>query len=382
MKINFALWSTMMNGGVRATFEIINGLSRLGHEITVTALDGDHTWFPLEAEVHYVQPPRLLKIFNPLFRKKYRRPVSYLITEPLLNKIGFKIDYIQHLSKAMPECDINVATWFPTCFAVDRSGKGIPFYFFQDFEELAKMDGPYYYKMFKESLYLPFNIITISGWLKEWIKENYNKDAFVCGDGINHDVFYPRQNVLTHIKGPKIMGMFAELEYKGNKDLIDALNTVAEKNPEINFIAVSSKKRIFDKLLNENEINFNYTFFERPTDDELAELYSSADIFAFPSHVEGFGLPPLEAMACGTPVVTTDCLGVRDYVKNMENAIMVPPKKPYELAKCMEKLLNDKSLMELFKKNGLKTAQEFTWDNVAVKFEKRLIEVFENDKIN
>lgn len=380
MKINFTMWSTMMNGGVRATFEIINELSKRGHEITVTALDGDHRWFPLEAEVHYVQPPRLLKVFNPIIRKKYRRPVSYLITEPVLNKMGFKIDYIKHLSEAIPECDINIATWFPTCFAVDRSGKGIPFYFFQDFEELARMEGPYYYKLFKESLYLPLNIITISGWLKEWIKENYNKKSDVCGDGINHDVFYPRQNTLNNIHGPKIMGIFAELEYKGNKDLITALNIVAEKNPEINLIAVSAKKRIFEKLLDENEVNFNYTFFERPSDDELAELYSSSDIFAFPSHIEGFGLTPLEAMACGTPVVTTDCLGVRDYVKNGENAIMVPPKKPDELAKGIERLLDDESLLKLFKKRGPETAQEFTWSNVADKFEKRLTEVFNASK--
>jgi glycosyltransferase involved in cell wall biosynthesis len=374
MKINFTLWSTMMNGGVRATFEVINGLSRLGHEITVTALDGDHSWFPLEADVNYVQPPKLLKIFNPIIKKKYGRPLSYLITEPILTKMGFNIDYIKHLYKAIPECDINVATWYPTCYSVFRSGKGIPFYFFQDFEELALMEGPYHYKMFRESLYLPFNIITISSWLKEWIKENYGKDAAVCGDGINHDVFYPRQNILNDIKGHKIMGLFAELEYKGNQDLIDALNIAVDDIPDIHLIAVSSKKRIFEKLLNENKFKFNYTFFERPDDEKLAELYSSSDIFAFPSHIEGFGLPPLEAMACGTPVVTTDCLGVRDYVKNEENSIMVPPKQPTELAEGIKKIVQDKDLSELFKKNGLKTAKSFTWDNVASKFEKMLIE--------
>jgi glycosyltransferase involved in cell wall biosynthesis len=374
MKINFTLWSTMMNGGVRATFEVINGLSRLGHEITVTALDGDHSWFPLEADVNYVQPPKLLKIFNPIIKKKYGRPLSYLITEPILTKMGFNIDYIKHLYKAIPECDINVATWYPTCYSVFRSGKGIPFYFFQDFEELALMEGPYHYKMFRESLYLPFNIITISSWLKEWIKENYGKDAAVCGDGINHDVFYPRQNILNDIKGHKVMGLFAELEYKGNQDLIDALNIAVDDIPDIHLIAVSSKKRIFEKLLNENKFKFNYTFFERPDDEKLAELYSSSDIFAFPSHIEGFGLPPLEAMACGTPVVTTDCLGVRDYVKNEENSIMVPPKQPTELAEGIKKIVQDKDLSELFKKNGLKTAKSFTWDNVASKFEKMLIE--------
>lgn len=316
----------MMNGGIRAIFEIVNGLTKRGHEITITALDGDHSWFPLEVPVNYIQPPKLFKIFNPIVKKKYKRPVSYLIMEPVLNKLGFEINCENMLAEAIPDCDINVATWFPTTFPVYRSNKGIPFYLLMDFDELAKMEGPYHHKMFKESLFLPLNIITISNWLKEWVNDNYNKDASVCGCGINHDVFYPRQNVLESTEGTKIMGLFGELEYKGNKDLIKALNILVDKYPDINLIAVSSKKRIFDKLTAEEDIKFNYTFYERPNDDELAELYSSTDIFAFPSHIEGFGLPPLEAMACGTPVVTTDCLGVRDYVNNGKNAIMVPPK--------------------------------------------------------
>jgi len=374
MKINFTLWFTMMTGGTRAIFEIINELSKRGHEVTVTALDGDHRWFPLDAKVTYVQPPRLLKIFNPIVKRKYKRPMSYRMMEPVLNKLGLEIDLVKYLSKDIPECDINVATWFPTTFSVYRSDKGIPFCLLMDFEELAKMEGPYHHKMFKESLYLPFNIITISGWLKEWVKENYNKDASVCGCAINHDIFYPRQNILNNIKGPKIMGIFGELEYKGKKDLIDALNILAEKKPDINLIAVSTKKQIFEELVRENEVKFNYIFFERPDDIKLAELYSSVDIFAFTSHIEGFGLPPLESMACGTPVVTTDCLGVRDYVKNGENALMVPPKKPGEVAKSLEKLLDDKVMQDKLRKNGLKTAQEFTWENVAIKFEKNLID--------
>lgn len=370
----------MMNGGIRAIFEIVNGLTKRGHEVTITALDGDHSWFPLDISVDYIQPPKLFKIFNPIVKKKYNRPVSYLIMEPVLNKLGFEINCENMLAEAIPDCDINVATWFPTTFPVYRSNKGIPFYLLMDFDELAKMEGPYHHKMFTESLFLPLNTITISNWLKEWVNENYNKNAAVCGCGINHDVFYPRQNVLENIEGTKIMGIFGELEYKGNKDLIAALNILVGKYPDINLIAVSSKRRIFDKLVAEEDIKFNYTFYERPSDDELAELYSSADIFAFPSHIEGFGLPPLEAMACNTPVVTTDCLGVRDYVDNGKNAIMVPPKNPVELAKGIESLFNNEQLMQLFKENGLKTAQKFTWGSVTDKFERKLIEVFESNK--
>ena len=56
----------------------------------------------------------------------------------------------------------------------------------------------------------------------------------------------------------------------------------------------------------------------------LAELYSSADIFLFTSYAESFGLPPLEAMACGTTVVTTDCKGNRDYAIGEYNCLIRP----------------------------------------------------------
>lgn len=374
MKINFTLWSTMMNGGVRATFEIINGLSRRGHEVTVTALDGDHSWFPLDAEVGYVDPPMPLKILNPLVRKKYRRPLSYPMINEITEKIGVNFDLVKKLGDAAPPCDVNVATWYPTSFAVHESGKGVPFYFFQDFEELARMDGPEGYKKFRESLKLPLNIITISGWLKDWIKQEYNREAHVCGDGINHDVFYPRKNHLD-LKSPNVMGLFAELEYKGNRDLIKALNLLSEDVDDLHLVAVSSKKRVFESSIQREKPEFDYTFFERPDDDELAELYSSADVFAFPSHVEGFGLPPLEAMACGCPVVTTDCLGVRDYVIENKNAIMVPPKNPLKLAEGIKKVLKDAELRENLSRNGVETAKAFTWDAAAAKFEDSLKQV-------
>ena len=82
------------------------------------------------------------------------------------------------------------------------------------------------------------------------------------------------------------MGLFAELEYKGNRDLIKALNLLSEDVDDLHLVAVSSKKRVFESSIQREKPEFDYTFFERPDDDELAELYSSADVFAFPSHEE------------------------------------------------------------------------------------------------
>ena len=371
MKINFTLYSTSMTGGVRAIFEVANGLSKRGHEVTITSLEGDHTWFPLEASVNYVEKPNFIKLLNPLKQLKSRESLRYSSITPVLGqmKMGFEADLIKPLTEAIPECDINVATWFLTSFAVYRSDRGKMFYFFMDFDELAEKHGHYYHQLFKESLYLPLNIITISTWLKEYIMENYHKDASVCGVGLEHNVFYPREGILKEIEGYKIMGIFRGYDYKGDSDLINALNTVYENSPEIHPIIVCSKDT-YNGLKENNDIKFDYTFFESPDDDKLAELYSSSDLFVFASHIEGYGLPPLESMACGTPVVTTDCKGVRDFVLDGENALIVPPKEPEALAQSIIKVMKDHDLQEKLTDNGLITAQKFTWERVIDVFEK------------
>lgn len=378
MKINFTLYSTYMTGGVRAIFEVANGLSQRGHDVTITSLEGDHAWFPLKARVIYVEKPNFIKILNPIKKIKSRESLRYSSISPVLDqmKMGFEADLIKPLTEAIPDCDINIATWFLTSFAVFRSSKGKQFYFFMDFDELAEKHGHYYHQLFKESLYLPLNIITISTWLKEWIKERYNKNAIVAGVGIEHNVFYPRPSMLDDITGYKVMGIFRGFDYKGDSDLINAFNIVAGKIPGLNPIIVCSKDT-FNGLNEKNDIEFDYTFFESPSDDKLAELYSSSDLFVFASHIEGYGLPPLEAMACGTPVVTTDCRGVKDFVVDGENAFLVSPKQPDAIAESIIKLYNDPDLTEDLKKNGLETAEKFTWDRVVDVFEKAFKDALE-----
>lgn len=368
MKINFTLYETSMSGGVRAIFEIANGLSRRGHKITITSIEGDHSWFPLEAEVIYVKQPKFPKVLNRLYKLKNRTDLTYSQLKLALQKYKIEPDLMKPLTETIPDCDINVATWFLTAFAVYRSNKGIPFYFFQDFLEMIQPLGQYYVKMLEESLYLPLNIITGSNWLKDWIYENYMKKAVVSGYGINHNVFYPRPPILDDFEGTKIMGIFSRgSQYKGGKDLIDALNIVS-KIHNINLILVCNS-HTFENIITNNDIKFKYSYFESPDDNKLAELYSSSDLFVFTSHIEGYGLPPLESMACGTPVVTTDCLGVRDFVVDENNALLVPPKNPKAIASAILRVLKYSNLSNELKTNGIKTAQKATWDNTVNIFE-------------
>jgi len=100
-------------------------------------------------------------------------------------------------------------------------------------------------------------------------------------------------------------------------------------------------------------------------DEDLPALYSLADVFAFPSLYEGFGLPPLEAMACGTPVVASDVSSLPEVMGDA--ALMVNPYDVAALAEGIERLLSDAPLRALCIQRGLDQARQFTWKRSAAK---------------
>ena len=104
--------------------------------------------------------------------------------------------------------------------------------------------------------------------------------------------------------------------------------------------------------------------------DELTDLYNGAALFVFPSFYEGWSTPPLEAMACGTPVITSNCSSLPETVGDA--ALQIDPNDPEELAYVMEKVISDLDLKDSLIKRGLKHVSSHTWENAANKF----VEVF------
>ena len=97
--------------------------------------------------------------------------------------------------------------------------------------------------------------------------------------------------------------------------------------------------------------------------DELPLWYNAADLFVYPSLYEGFGLPPLEAMACGTPVVVSDTSSLPEVVGDA--GILVDPTSAEEIARAMERVLTDMDLRDLLRAKGLDRARTFTWQRTA-----------------
>lgn len=105
----------------------------------------------------------------------------------------------------------------------------------------------------------------------------------------------------------------------------------------------------------------------KPTcDEDIAHVYQTSDIFISTSWWEGFGLPPLEAMACGCAVITSRSGGVNEYAKDNENCLMFEPKNELELTDKLIRLINDKDLRNRLSQEGVKTADSFDWDKSAM----------------
>jgi glycosyltransferase involved in cell wall biosynthesis len=98
-------------------------------------------------------------------------------------------------------------------------------------------------------------------------------------------------------------------------------------------------------------------------DADLPVLYNAADLFAYPSLYEGFGLPPLEAMACGTPVVTSDVTSLPEVVG--EAALTVDPTDEDTLADALCRTLTEERLREQLRTAGFKRAASFSWERTA-----------------
>jgi glycosyltransferase involved in cell wall biosynthesis len=99
------------------------------------------------------------------------------------------------------------------------------------------------------------------------------------------------------------------------------------------------------------------------SDEELCALYSSCTVFVYPSLYEGFGLPPLEAMACGAPVVTSRIPSLMETVGDA--ALLVDPQDEHKWSDLMISLLEDENMRRLLAKKGTQRAAEFSWERAA-----------------
>ena len=121
-----------------------------------------------------------------------------------------------------------------------------------------------------------------------------------------------------------------------------------------------SKYATLRRAVHRYKLHKHVRFFGFVPDRTLAVLYRLAGVFVFPSLYEGFGLPPLEAMASGAPVITSNVSSLPEVVGDA--ALLIDPHSPEAIADAMRRVLTDDALREDLRRRGLVRAREFSWE--------------------
>jgi glycosyltransferase involved in cell wall biosynthesis len=155
--------------------------------------------------------------------------------------------------------------------------------------------------------------------------------------------------------------------------LIKALAKLKKYLPEVKLLKIGSsqypgaRKKLL-KLIKELNLEKNVIFLGPITEEELPLWYNAADLLVYPCLYAGFGLPPLEAMACATPVITANTTSLPEVVGDA--GIKLDPHDMDLWAESMYRVLADPGLRDGLIKKGLKQAQIFNWDESARKTRK------------
>jgi len=153
---------------------------------------------------------------------------------------------------------------------------------------------------------------------------------------------------------------------KNIRALIAAFEKFRNRNPQqkTKLVLIGGESPLFGEVrLKVKQYTDDVVFKGFVNDTQLAEYYKNATLVAYPSLYEGFGLPPLEAMASGTPVVTSNTSSIPEVVGDA--AIMVNPYDTDALAVAIERVVTDQNLRSELIERGIKQVQRFNWYRVA-----------------
>lgn len=219
-------------------------------------------------------------------------------------------------------------------------------------------------------------IIAISESTKNDLCRLYsiNSDKVVVAHLGVDEIFFKGGTEYTN-KRPYIL--YVGGRYYGYKNFDLLLDTFINKKYFLDFdlVLVGGEKELTSeqKLKVKQAGQGDWLIHEFGDDEILAGIYKNASVFIYPSLYEGFGIPPLEAMAAGCPVVASNASSIPEVVGDA--GLLFDPKDANDLAEKIEKVINDKSLAADLILRGKNRAKEFTWDAMAEKVYQEYLEV-------
>ncbi|PLT35490.1 glycosyltransferase family 1 protein [Bacillus sp. V5-8f] len=228
-------------------------------------------------------------------------------------------------------------------------------------------------------------ILTVSHYSKQEIKRFFNlpDEKIRVIYGAAEDIYKPIEKHKAKkfikqkygINSPYLLYV-GGLSYRKNvKALILAFWDIQKDiNEDYKLVIVGKRNRSFNHLVKITEtlnLQDRVIFTGLVPVLHLPFLYNAAELFVYPSLYEGFGLPPLEAMACGTPVITSNTSSIPEVTGDA--GVLINPYDELSLATSIEKLINNQNQLVQMSKEGLKQARNYSWASSA----QQTLEVYE-----
>lgn len=254
-------------------------------------------------------------------------------------------------NETVRDADVVIATSWPTAYMINKlsSQKGDKYYFVQDFEVWDNR------KMGLESYRLPLKKIVISSWINKKLHDELGIGPFpIVYNGIDTTI-YRRCNTNKKAEKVQLLMLNHTLEKKGVKYGLRVFEEISSR--------YSNCKLLMFGTCDGSNLPDYVEYYQCPSKEKLVELYSSSDIFIFPSLEEGWGLTPLEAMACGCAVVGTRTGFALDFGIHEKNMMISNPGECEGMVRNIEELLRNPKKLETIKAGGLELATQLKWDD-------------------
>lgn len=358
MKISFILPALYGTGGIDVVYEYARRLAEKNNEVTIYAPIIAYNMKRGNILVDFLkQIYATLKTIKWFYIDKLPRTMSErkkVTVKPVL----FISD------RLIEDGDCVIATAWCTAYDVNKlsTSKGEKVYFIQDYEIWDNEQAG------KKSYSLPLHKIVIAEWIKNRLISECGckEDIPVVNNGIDTHIFKPKER---DKKDSVINCLMLDhtLEKKGVKFGLEAFSKAKESVPGL-------KLRMFG-IKRSSYITDEIEYYENPDKSTLIDLYQSSDIFIFPSIEEGWGLTPVEAMACKCAVVGTDVGCMLDIGVDEGNVILCKPKDVRKMADGIIRFAKDSEFRKRIADSGYETVKKLDWEISTLKFESELKEI-------
>lgn len=244
-------------------------------------------------------------------------------------------------------------------------------------DNFSKIFRVWYRAMFQSFTYFSRQVVTVSNFSKrELIKFCGYRDTKITSIhlGVDHfDQQFPDESILKkhNIKtGNYILAVSSKSPNKNFNSIINALDKLKNNNYQCVIVGGANNNVFRNEELKSNNIKYlGYV-----SDSELKALYKNAGCFIYPSFYEGFGLPPIEAMSCGCPVIVSNVASLPEVCG--DSAVYCDPYDVDDISKKIDLIMNDSLLREKLKNKGLQHSQQYRWSSFSDEFHGEIIRCF------